>query len=67
MQTCSSCGAVYADTTGSDCPVCHEAVGTNGTKVSDFAAALFQREREEESRLEQLIVERWTGKDGERE
>lgn len=61
MQTCSSCGAVYADTTGSDCPVCR------WTKPIDFAKAKRKRDQKEERRLEQLVVERWTGKDGERE
>lgn len=57
MQTCSACGAVYADTTGSDCPVCH------GAQVIDFGAEKRKRDKLEERRLEQLVIERWTGKD----
>lgn len=67
MKLCSHCGARYADTIGSDCPVCHGEVGTTPPRVFDFMKALLRREREEEQRLERKVIERWTGKDGERD
>ena len=61
MQTCSTCGAVYADITGIYCPVCH------GAQVIDFGGAKRKRAHKEEQRLERKVIERWTGKDDERE
>lgn len=64
MRTCSSCGAVFADTTGSDCPVCHAVVEA---AVIPIDSARRKRDKQEEQRLEQLVIARWTGKDEDHE